>query len=96
MTRAAWQALVSDGSARPAAFELSETPPDVGFIGGDLFVLSGEAKGKRIALVALNGGVASLGVVDLATIAKKSDGLGKKPNPASSPQPPSPGATGDP
>ena len=66
----AWQALVSDGSARPAAFELSETPPDVGFIGGDLFVLSGEAKGKRIALVALNGGVASLGVVDLATIAK--------------------------
>ncbi len=66
----AWQALVSDGTARPAAFELTDTPPDVGFIGGDLFVLSGEAKGKRIALVALNGGVASLGVVDLATIAK--------------------------
>lgn len=66
----AWQALVNDGSARPAAFELSETPPDVGFIGGDMFVLSGEAKGKRIALTALQGPVASLGVVDLATIAK--------------------------
>ena len=65
----AWQALVSDGTARPAAFELSDTPPDVGFIGGDLFVLSGEAKGKRIALMALHGSVASLGVADLATIA---------------------------
>ena len=49
----AWQALVSDGTARPAAFELSDVPPEVGFIGGDLFVLSGEAKGKRIALTAL-------------------------------------------
>lgn len=66
----AWQALVSDGSERPAAFELAQTPPDVGFLGGDMFVLSGEAKGKRVALVALNGAVASLGVVDLATIAK--------------------------
>lgn len=66
----AWQALVSDGSERPAAFELAQTPPDVGFLGGDMFVQSGEAKGKRVALVALNGAVASLGVVDLATIAK--------------------------
>ncbi len=67
----AWQNLVSDGSVRPIAFELADMPPDVGFIGGDLYVLSGEAKGKRIALLSLNGKVATLGVVaDLATLAK--------------------------
>ncbi|UVO54273.1 PKD domain-containing protein [Sphingomonas sp. SUN039] len=66
----AWKALVNDGSARTLAFELGDTPPDVDFIGGDLYVLSGEAKGKRIALLGLNGKVATLGVVDLATVAK--------------------------
>ncbi len=66
----AWQALANDGAARPAAFGLATTPPDVGFIGGDLFILSGEAKGKRVALLALSGNVATLGVVDLATIAQ--------------------------
>ncbi len=65
----AWQKLVSDGSARPIAFELADTPPDVSFIGGDMFVLSGAAKGKRIALLALNGNVVTLGVPDLATLA---------------------------
>ena len=67
----AWQKLVNDGSTRPIAFELEGTPPDVGFIGGDLYVLSGEAKGSRIALLALNGNVVSLGVVaDVAALAR--------------------------
>ena len=67
----AWQKLVNDGSTRPIAFELEGTPPDVGFIGGDLYVLSGEAKGSRIALQALNGNVVTLGVIaDLAALAK--------------------------
>jgi hypothetical protein len=67
----AWQKLVNDGSTRPIAFELEGTPPDVGFMGGDLYVLSGEAKGSRIALQALNGNVATLGVIaDLAALAK--------------------------
>lgn len=67
----AWQKLVSDGSARPIAFELEGTPPDVGFIGGDLYILSGEAKGSRIALRALDGNVVTLGVIaDLAALAK--------------------------
>jgi hypothetical protein len=71
----AWQKLVSDGSDRPVAFALAETPPDKSFIGGDLFVLSGEAKGKRIALLALDGNVVTLGVVsDLATLAKLKPG----------------------
>jgi hypothetical protein len=66
----AWQKLVNDGSVRPAAFELTDAPPDVSFIGGDMFVLSGAAKGKRVALMALSGKVATLGVVDLATLAQ--------------------------
>lgn len=67
----AWQKLVSDGSSRPIAFELKGTPPDVGFIGGDLYILSGEAKGGRIALMGLNGKVVTLGVVsDIAALAK--------------------------
>ncbi len=72
----AWQKLVNEGStARPTAFELSDTPPDKSFIGGDLYVLSGEAKGKRIALLALGGNIVTLGVVaDLATLAKVKPG----------------------
>jgi hypothetical protein len=70
----AWKALVNDGSARTLAFELADTPPDVNFIGGDLYILSGDAKGKRIALLGLNGKVATLGVVDMATVAKLKPG----------------------
>jgi hypothetical protein len=67
----AWQKLVKDESSRPIAFELEGTPPDVGFMGGDLYVLSGEAKGARIALLSLSGNVVTLGVVaDLAALAK--------------------------
>jgi PKD domain len=67
----AWQKLVNDQSSRPIAFELEGTPPDVGFIGGDLYVLSGAAKGSRIALLGLTKNVVTLGVVaDVAALAK--------------------------
>lgn len=66
----AWQAAVNDGSKRPVAFQLEGTPPDVGFMGGDMYVLSGAAKGARIALRALKDDAVTLGVVDLATVAK--------------------------
>ena len=67
----AWQKLVNDGSTRPIAFALEGTPPDVGFIGGDLYVLSGDAKGSRIALLGLAGNVVTLGVVaDVTALAK--------------------------
>jgi hypothetical protein len=65
----AWAAVLNDGSARPMAFELADTPPDIGFIGGDLYIESGAAKGKRLALRALNGNVANLGIIDLKTLA---------------------------
>lgn len=71
----AWQAQVSDGSARPVAFELADAPPDVRFLGGDLYVLSGQAQGTRIALLGLSGKVATLGVVaDLVALAKLKPG----------------------
>lgn len=67
----AWQNAVGGGGGkRPVAFALEGTPPDVGFMGGDMYVLSGEAKGARIALRALKGDAVTLGVVDLKTVAK--------------------------
>ncbi len=66
----AWKLAVNDGSKRTVAIELAGTPPEVGFLGGDLVVLSGEAKGKRIALRMLKGDVVTLGVTDLKTVAK--------------------------
>lgn len=64
----AWQAVVNDGTVRPVAFELDGTPPDVGFMGGDLVILSGAAAGKRLAVSGLCGSIVTLGVVDLATL----------------------------
>lgn len=52
------------------AFELAGTPPDVDFLGGDLVVLSGEAKGARLALRAVKANMVTLGVVDWAAVAK--------------------------
>lgn len=65
----AWKALVNDGSDRPVAFQLADTPPGKGFLGGDLVVLSGEGKGKRIAVRQIAGDVVTLGVADVNTLA---------------------------
>lgn len=66
----AWRIAVNDGSKRTVAFELEGTPPDVGFLGGDLVVLSGEAKGAKIAIRLLKGNLVTLGVTNLKTVAK--------------------------
>lgn len=66
----AWRVAVNDGSKRVVAFELAGTPPEVGFLGGDLVVLSGEAKGKTVAIRLLKGNLVTLGVTDLKTVAK--------------------------
>jgi hypothetical protein len=70
----AWQALVQNGSHRPAAFKLAGTPPEVGFLGGDLIVLSGEAKGKIIGLRSVQGDSVILGVADPTVLAKLKPG----------------------
>ena len=66
----AWRIAVNDGSKRVVAFALGGTPPDVGFLGGDLVVLSGEAKGARIAVRLLKGNIVTLGVTNLKTVAR--------------------------
>ncbi|MCP5401433.1 MAG: hypothetical protein H6917_03480 [Novosphingobium sp.] len=70
----AWQVLVNDGSNRPVAYRLADTPPDVGFIGGDLIVLSGEAKGQRIGVREIRGDAVILGLADAAVLAKLQPG----------------------
>lgn len=60
----AWRNAMSGGGARPVAFELAGTPPDVDFLGGDLVVLSGQAKGARLALRKVKANMVTLGVVD--------------------------------
>ena len=50
--------------ARIAAVRLSEAPPPIPFLGGDLIVTSGAASGKRLPLARIVGDVAVLGVAD--------------------------------
>jgi len=50
--------------ARIAGVRLSETPPAIPFLGGDLIVSSGAASGKRLPLARIVGDVAVLGVAD--------------------------------
>ncbi|MEO7247136.1 MAG: hypothetical protein ABIW31_01670 [Novosphingobium sp.] len=49
---------------------LAETPPKVDFLGGDLIVLSGAAKGKLIPVARIDGNVVVLGVADSDVVAK--------------------------
>lgn len=49
---------------RVAAFRLAAAPPHVTFLGGDLVVESGAAKGKRLPLAHIVGDVVVLGVAD--------------------------------
>ncbi|MET0180647.1 MAG: hypothetical protein ABW194_09240 [Novosphingobium sp.] len=49
---------------RIAAFRLAGTPPGVPFIGGDLVVLGGAAKGKRLPLARIVGDAVVLGTAD--------------------------------
>ena len=60
----AWQQMEAQAAKTPIAFQLEGTPPDVGFLGGDMIVLSGAAKGKTLEVRQLNGDVAIIGVAD--------------------------------
>jgi hypothetical protein len=70
----AWQAVMGAGAKQPVALELAATPPDVGFLGGDLIILSGAAAGKRLNLRSITGDSVTLGVNDVATLAKLKPG----------------------
>jgi hypothetical protein len=59
---------------RIAAFRLAGTPPPVTFLGGDLIVQSGAAKGKRLPLARIAGDVVVLGIADAGVAAQLTPG----------------------
>jgi hypothetical protein len=65
----AWQALLGTDPKRLVAFKLSSTPPDVGFLGGDLVIKSGTAAGKQVQLRQIVGDKVVLGMADAAVLA---------------------------
>lgn len=46
----AWKSMGGSGEGMPVAFELNDVIPDVNFLGGDLVMLSGEAKGAVLQI----------------------------------------------
>ncbi|MDF0541659.1 hypothetical protein PX699_04860 [Sphingobium sp. H39-3-25] len=56
------------------AVRLSSAPPDVQFLGGDLIVMSGAAKGARLTLSRIQGDIAIFGIVDPTVAAKLAAG----------------------
>ena len=65
----AWQQMQAQMDRQPAAFELGGTPPDVNFLGGDLFILSGAAAGKTVQLRAIAGDTVVVSLADPKVLA---------------------------
>ena len=59
---------------RVVAFRLTATPPPTYFLGGDLIVQSGAAKGKRLPLTRIVGDVVVLGLADSDAVAQVAAG----------------------
>ncbi len=62
----AFQVLGGTEGKKVVGFRLTDTPPDVDFLGGDLIINSGTAKGKELALASINGNVVILGITHAA------------------------------
>jgi hypothetical protein len=60
---AAWKALDDKGNELPLAFQLETAPRKVQFLGGEVSMLSGRAKGKDFAARSIEGDVVILGEV---------------------------------
>jgi hypothetical protein len=58
---AAWKTLGNSEGTLPVAFQLEDILPDVNFLGGDLIIKTGEAAGKTIQLLAVEGDKVVLG-----------------------------------
>lgn len=54
----------------PVAFQLEDVLPDVNFMGGDLVIKSGTAKGKTIQLAKVEGDKVVFGPVYLSVLSK--------------------------
>jgi hypothetical protein len=57
----AWKSLGGSGEGMPVAFQLEDGMPDVNFLGGDLILLSGEAKGVALQITKVEGDKVVLG-----------------------------------
>jgi hypothetical protein len=66
----AFGALQGEGGKRIVAYKLAAAPPATAFLGGDLIVLSGAAKGQHLAITRIAGDTVILGVTDQATAAR--------------------------
>ncbi len=69
-----YAALQGKAAENIVAVRLASTPPTVQFLGGDLIVNSGAAKGARLTVSRIEGDVAILGIVDPAVAAKLAKG----------------------
>ena len=69
-----YAALQGQAGQQVAAFRLASAPPPVQFMGGDLIVLSGAAKGQRLMVSRIDGDKVILGIVDPAVAAKLAPG----------------------
>lgn len=69
-----YAALQGQAGQQVAAFRLASAPPKVQFMGGDLIVLSGAAKGQRLMVSRIEGDKVILGIVDPAIAAKLAPG----------------------
>ena len=61
---AAWKSIGGQEGGMPVAFQLEDQLPDVNFMGGDLAILSGKAKGKTLQLTKVDGDNVVLGPAD--------------------------------
>ena len=60
----AWQAMQDAAAKIPVAFQLTDAPPKVEFLGGDLIILTGAAAGMKVSLRQIVGDVVIVGVAD--------------------------------
>ena len=60
----AWQAMQDAAAKIPVAFQLTDAPPKVDFLGGDLIILTGAAAGMKVSLRQIVGDVVVVGVAD--------------------------------
>lgn len=61
---AAWQNLDRKADTIPVAFQLDRKLPEIQFLGGELKILSGQAKGEALALKSIDADMVVLGEVD--------------------------------
>lgn len=66
--------LQGEAAQRVVAYRLDSAPPKIDFLGGDLIVLNGAAKGARLTVLHITGDIVILGIVDPLAAAKLAPG----------------------